>query len=398
MQTRSAARRFIFGSAFIGSIGTFGMHVLLPALPAIASAMQVGPGTAQLLISLSLLAIAFGNLFVAPLSDRFGRRPTVLAGLALFLAGSVGGLLAPDIGTLVAARVLQAFGGGAAMAIIRVTVTEQFGPAHAVGALATMATAILVVPMIAPTLGGFAVDWLGWRAAFGLAALAAVVILTFALRRLQETRPAGLPAGPAPRTLSSYAQLLRSADFMLYVAFGASMMGAVYTFVAGAPYAAIGVLGVSPSAFGLLLFLPAVASFAGFWVTARYASRLRGLELMQRGALLACTGSALITGAALAGLLHPLALFLPGMLIGFGNALSAPYTITGAITQKPGIAGAASGLLGFLQLIVAAAATQLVAELSGSTPLPLGAVLLGLGLVSLIALRAIARRRAQAGR
>ncbi|MDH4259859.1 MAG: MFS transporter, partial [Gammaproteobacteria bacterium] len=121
MEKRDSGRRLIIGAAIIGSIGTFGLHVLLPALPAIATAMGTNPAAAQLLISLSLVAIAFGNLVIAPLSDRYGRRPVVLAGLGLFVAGSLAGILAPSLESLVIARIVQAFGGGAAMAVMRAT-------------------------------------------------------------------------------------------------------------------------------------------------------------------------------------------------------------------------------------------------------------------------------------
>jgi DHA1 family bicyclomycin/chloramphenicol resistance-like MFS transporter len=397
LQRRDSARRLIIGSAIIGSIGTFGLHVLLPALPAIATAMGVHAAAAQLLISLSLVAIAFGNLVIAPMSDRYGRRPVVLAGLGLFVTGSLAGILAPSLGILVVARVVQAFGGGAAMAVMRATIMDFFGPERAAGAIAATATAILVAPMLAPTLGGLAIEWLDWRAVFGLSALLGSAVLVFAARNLSETRPADPAAGPALRTFSSYRQLFRSRGYLIYVAFGSSLMSMIYTFVTGAPYVAIDVLGVSPSSFGLLLFFPAAASFAGFLLAARIANRIGGLRLMRTGALLAFAGAATMCGLALAGVWHPLALFLPGMLIGFANALATPSSTTGAITRHPAIAGAASGLLGFLHLVVAAAAAQLVALFAGHGPVPLAATLLGLCVVPLFALRALGRMAAQAG-
>ena len=108
MQKRDASRRLIAGSAIIGSIGTFGLHVLLPALPAIADALRVPAAAAQLLISLSILAIALGNLAIAPLSDRYGRRPVLLFGIGLYAAASIVCAFAPSIEALVIARFCQA--------------------------------------------------------------------------------------------------------------------------------------------------------------------------------------------------------------------------------------------------------------------------------------------------
>jgi DHA1 family bicyclomycin/chloramphenicol resistance-like MFS transporter len=391
LQTRDASRRLIAGSAIIGSIGTFSLHVLLPALPAIAVAMDVAPHSAQLLISLSILAIALGNLMIAPLSDRYGRRPIVLVSLGLFVLGSAAGIFAQSLAWLVAARVVQAFGGGAAMSVMRATILDHFGPSRAASALAATATAILLAPMVAPTVGGFVLEWLDWHAIFALSGLLGFGVFLFASRNLRDARRADRSAGPSLRYLSSYRRLLASREYLAFLVFGASMVSMIYTFVTGAPYVAIDVLGVSPSSFGLLLFFPALASFAGFLLAARFTGRFGGQRMMRAGAMIAFAAALSMTGLALAGAWHPLALFVPGMAIGFANAIAAPSSTIGAISRDPAIAGAASGLLGFLQLVTAAASTQLVAALTAHSPVPLAVVLLGLCLVALLAIRRIAR-------
>jgi DHA1 family bicyclomycin/chloramphenicol resistance-like MFS transporter len=391
LQTRDASRRLIAGSAIIGSIGTFSLHVLLPALPAIAVAMDVAPHSAQLLISLSILSIALGNLMVAPLSDRYGRRRIVLLSLGLFVLGSAAGIFANSLGWLVAARIVQAFGGGAAMSVMRATILDHFGPARAASALAATATAILVAPMLAPTIGGFVLEWLDWHAVFALSGILGFVVFLFASRNLRDARRANPAAGPSLRYLSNYRRLLVSREYLAFLVFGSCMVSMIYTFVTGAPYIAIDVLGVSPSRFGLLLFFPALASFAGFLLAARFTSRIGGQRMMRMGAMIAFAGAVSMAGFALAGAWHPLALFVPGMAIGFANAIAAPSSTIGAISRDPAIAGAASGLLGFLQLVTAAASTQLVAALSARSPVPLAVVLLTLCLFALLALRLIGK-------
>jgi DHA1 family bicyclomycin/chloramphenicol resistance-like MFS transporter len=396
LTTRDASRRLIAGSAIIGSIGTFSLHVLLPALPAIADAMRVPAHAAQLLISLSILSIALGNLMVAPLSDRYGRRRTVLFSLGLFVLGSAAGIVAPTLDLLVLSRVLQAFGGGAAMSVMRATILDHFGPARAASALAATATAILVAPMLAPTLGGLVLEWLDWRAVFALSGILGFVVFLFASRNLRDTRRADRSAGPSLRYWSSFRRLLSSREYLAFLVFGSCMVSMIYTFVTGAPYVAIDILGVSPARFGLLLFFPALASFAGFMVAARVTNRVGGQWMMRTGAIIAFAGSLSMAALAIAGIWHPLAIFIPGMAIGFANAIAAPSSTIGAISRDPAIAGAASGLLGFLQLVTAAASTQLVAALTGHSPVPLAVVLLGLCLVALLALRPIAKIRLQA--
>ncbi len=393
LATRDASRRLIAGSAIIGSIGTFGLHVLLPALPAIAEAMRVPAAAAQLLISLSIIAIATGNLVIAPLSDRYGRRRVVLASLALFIAGSLAGIVAPSLEWLVVARVVQAFGGGAAMSVMRATLLDHFGPAKAAGALAATATAILLAPMFAPMLGGLAIEWLDWRAPFALSGLLGCAVLWFAAANLRETRPPDPSAGPSLRFWDNYRRLLGSREYVAYLVFGSCMVSMIYTFVTGAPYVAIETLRVSPAKFGVLLFFPAVASFAGFLLAARVSNRVGGWRMMKNGAICGFAGTASMTVLALAGFWHPVALFVPGMLIGFANAIAAPSSTIGAISRDPAIAGAASGLLGFLQLVTAAAATQAVAAFTPHTPVPLALVLLALCLVALFALRSIGKFR-----
>ena len=396
MTTRDASRRLIVGSAIIGSIGTFSLHVLLPALPAIAAAMRVPAHAAQLLISLSILSIALGNLMVAPLSDRYGRRRTVLFSLGLFVIGSAAGIVAPTLDLLVLSRVLQAFGGGAAMSVMRATILDHFGPARAASALAATATAILIAPMLAPTLGGFVLELLDWRAVFALSGVLGFGVFLFASRNLRDARRADRSAGPSLHYWSSFRRLLSSREYLAFLVFGSCTVSMIYTFVTGAPYVAIDILGVSPARFGLLLFFPAVASFAGFLVAARMTGRLGGQKMMRMGAMIAFAGTLSMAALALAGVWHPLALFIPGMLIGFANAIAAPSSTIGAISRDPSIAGAASGLLGFLQLVTAAASTQLVAALTTHSPVPLTVVLLGLCLVALLALRPIGRIRLQA--
>jgi DHA1 family bicyclomycin/chloramphenicol resistance-like MFS transporter len=391
LQPRDSSRRLIAGSAVIGSIGTFSLHVLLPALPAIASALHVAPHAAQLLISLSILAIALGNLTVAPLSDRYGRRRIVLLALGLFVLGSAAGIVATSLGALVTARVVQAFGGGAAMSVMRATILDHFGPAKAASALAATATAILLAPMVAPSLGGFVLELLDWRAVFALSGVLGFCVFLFASRNLRDARRADPAAGPSLRYWTSFRRLLGSREYVAILVYGSCMVSMIYTFVTGAPYVAIDVLGVSPSRFGLLLFFPAIASFSGFLLAARMTGRIGGQRMMRTGVMIAFAGAATMAALALAGVHHPLALFIPGMAIGFANAIAAPSSTIGAISRDPAIAGAASGLLGFLQLVTAAVSTQVVAALTGDTPVPLAMVLMVLCLGALLALRPIAR-------
>ena len=216
---------------------------------------------------------------VAPLSDRLGRRPVIFAGLSLFIVGSIAGMLANSIALLIAARIVQAFGSGAAMAVARATLMDAFGPERAASGIAYTATAILVVPMLAPTIGGFAVELAGWRLVFGLCVVLGTAAMLFTALRVQETHHASVATRRGPDTLESYRQLLLTGRYRAYALFGSLLFAAVYVFIAGAPHVAMDVLHISPSQYGLLFMLPASASFAGFFTAARISRRVGALRM-----------------------------------------------------------------------------------------------------------------------
>jgi DHA1 family bicyclomycin/chloramphenicol resistance-like MFS transporter len=130
------------------------MQIFLPALPAIQTSFAVSPATAQLTLSVSMVAIAVGTLIYGPLSDRYGRRPILLLGLGMFVAGSLGCVIAPDIHTLIAARVVQAVGGAAGRVIARAVARDHYGPSRAAGVIARLTMVMVVAPMVAPAIGG----------------------------------------------------------------------------------------------------------------------------------------------------------------------------------------------------------------------------------------------------
>jgi DHA1 family bicyclomycin/chloramphenicol resistance-like MFS transporter len=382
----SRDQQMILGAAFISSLGTFGMQVLLPALPAIATHFGTSPGRTQLLISVSMLSLGLGNLVVAPASDRFGRRPVILAGLSLFLASSVVCLLAPSLELLIVARALQAFGAGAAMAVVRATLADAFGVERAASAIAYTGMAILVVPMIAPTIGGLAIEGFGWRAPFGLAVVLGAAVLAFAWRRVGETHRVSLEErARRPRTIASYRLLLSSPAFVGISLYGGFMLGAVYGFVTGGPYLGIRVYGLSPVEYGLWFAVPSAASLVGFLVAGRFSRAVGGARMMLVGVVGSTLGVIVILLPVALHAWTPVTLFLPASVLCFATALSAPNSAAAAIMVRPEIAGAASGLLGFMQLVVAAMLAQLLASLENGTPWPLAWVLVGANGAALLA-------------
>ena len=300
LQTRDASRRLIVGSAIIGSIGTFSLHVLLPALPAIASAMQVGPHAAQLLISLSILAIALGNLMVAPLSDRYGRRAIVLLALALFVLGSAAGIVADSLGMLVAARVVQAFGGGAAMSVMRATILDHFGPAHSRGRARGDRDRDTGRAHAGADDRRLRDRMLDWRAVFALSGLLGFAVFLFASRNLRDARRADRVGGPVAALLVEFpaparlARVPRLPGFRLVHGQHDLHVRDRRTLRRDRRVRRVA-LAIRPAA-----LLPGARFVRGFLLAARVTGRLGGQRMMRAGAMIAFAGTLSMAALALA--------------------------------------------------------------------------------------------------
>ena len=393
---RSRPWAVIAGGAAIGALSSFATHAILPALSSIRSELHSAVGTTQLIVSVALLSIGVGQFVVGPLSDRYGRRPIILTGLALYIVASLAAGFAPGISWLIAARALQAFGCGGAIAVSRAIIMDYFGPARAAVGIAYTSTAVLLVPMFAPTLGGYLAEFLGWRWIFAICALLGVLVFVFTWIRISETHAPNAVRPPSQgvlrRYVASYRILLCSPRYVAFVAFGSTLMASMYTVITGAPYVVIDVMHVAPSTYGTLFLIPALGSFSGFFLAAKLSRRLGALRILGIGVSLALLTTVTMTALLLLHYWHPIAIFLPALVLGFANALSTPSSVSSAIGTHPEIAGAASGLIGFMQLALSAAGTQLVANLANRTPLPLAFTVLALVVASLVAYLAIRRQ------
>jgi MFS transporter, DHA1 family, multidrug resistance protein len=375
---RSRAQILIFGSAAIGALGNFANHAILPALAVIRAEFAGSVATTQLLVSLALFALAMGNLTVAPLSDRFGRRPVILCGLILYSLCAAAGSGAGSIAAIVAARVAMAVGSGGAQSVSRAALMDFFGPERAASGLAYTSTVSLLVPMIAPTIGGYLVEFANWRWIFGCCALLGAAALALVWFRMGETHIKSSTAASDRPSFASYRELLRSNRFVTQVLFGSCMLALPYTVISGAPYVGIELMGLAPSSYGKLFAMPAFGSFVGFYSAARFTRRFGNERMMQTGLIVAAVGASAMAICFALHLWHPMALFLPAMVLCFSNAIAMPGSMSSAIAVRPDIAGAASGLLGFAQLSLSACCAELVALLANHTPYPFVGCLLGL--------------------
>ncbi len=384
----SAARRIILSSALIGALSSFAMNAIVPALPQIQRHFAASIETTQLIVSGGFLALALGNLLVAPLSDRLGRKPVVLTGVVAFAIASIVAMLATHIAVVIGARIVQAFGIGAGAAVARAALNDHFGPERAATGIAWTAMTILFVPLVAPSIGGFATDAWDWRSPFGLAAAFGLAATLFVWLRTGETRAGGSESAapsPADGMLRTYALLLAEPRFRAFALFGACMLCAVYAFVTGAPYVAHELLGLSASEYGLWAGVPAAASLLGFAIAARVSRRVGAARMLTAGTGISLLGATILLASVALLPAQPLALFLPAAIVSFAQSISLPNALAGALGIRPGAAGAASGLMGFLQLALSALVAQGIAAFGGNSAWPIAIAVLGATLCAAVA-------------
>ncbi len=391
--------RLILVLVLATAIGPFSMQVFLPALPAIQSSFGVAAATAQLAFSLSAFAMAVATLFYGPISDRVGRRRALLAGIIIFIAGSLVCAFATSITWLIIGRIVQAAGGVAGMVLGRAVVRDVYDRERSASAIAYITMAMVVAPMLAPAIGGVLTDLIGWKAVFIVGGGLGVLVLLAVHTGLPETLvPTNRPTTVAGM-LGDFIRLLREPAFVGFAVQGGFSMAVFFSFLAAAPYVMIVVLERPPSEYGLMFILISASFMAGNFLAARVSRRI-GIERM---IVLGSIGT--VVGAVLILLLVPMvyatpwALFMPMMLVAFAQGTSIPNSLAAVISINPEIAGAASGLAGFIQMGTAAIAAQTIGSIQNGTPWPMAigmAVCAALMLVFALFATHFARRNKQA--
>jgi DHA1 family bicyclomycin/chloramphenicol resistance-like MFS transporter len=345
----------------VAAIAPAALHMPVPSLPLLAIVFAAPAGSVQLILTLFLAGIAVGQLAYGPVSDRFGRRPVLIAGLCLFLAGTAVCGLAWSLPMLIVGRVIQACGGCAGMVLGRAIVRDLFDRERSASAIATITMAMSLAPSISPAIGAYLAEWLGWRADFALLGILGAVVLALTIARLDETHYRLTPASMSAIS-RSFVLLLRSPAFRGFALTTAFTSASWFTFLASAPYLLSEVLQEPPSTYGLMILMPMAAFIVGNAVVARLSATIGS-----GGLLIVGLGLSLASGGMLAAWCFaapsPWAMFMPMAISSIGNGLSQPPAIAAGLSVYPRIAGSASGLLGFLQMAIAALGTWLIGRL-----------------------------------
>jgi DHA1 family bicyclomycin/chloramphenicol resistance-like MFS transporter len=375
--------RRLLPALIIGSmIGPLALNIVMPSMPGWTTWFNASRAEVQLTLSLFLASQAVSQLFIGPLADRYGRRPVLLCSLGLFVAASIAASFATSIEILIAARVVQAAGGTAGLALGRTIVRDLAPMDTAASMIGYVTMGMVVAPLLAPTIGGLIDERMGWHAIFWVCASLGLVSLTLNLTMLPETRPREYVGQSGGEVLRRSAGLLGNRKVMGY-ALGCGFTSAVFfTFIGAAPYLVVEVLKLPKTAYGPWFMVLSFGYMIGNFCSGRFSERLGVDRMIQIGCLISLAGVLVLLALAAVPVLHPAALFLPCFVTSLGNGMFLPNAIAGAVSVDPRASGAASGLTGSTQMGFGALFSFIAGEVTKASPLPMAAIMTTLTLAA----------------
>lgn len=367
------------------ALGPMSTDFYLPSLPSLVGYFATDVASVQLTLSVFLAGFAVGQLVYGPLSDRYGRRPVMLAGVAIFTLASVACMLATSIEILIAARLVQAIGACAGPVLGRAVVRDVYGREDAARVLALIGAAMALAPLVGPIIAGYLTVWFGWQSNFLVLTLYGAVILVGILAALAETNPHRGEVTSLGQMLRNYRAFLHSRAWIGYVLCNSATYAGLFAFISGSSFVFIEVLGLPPHLYGVCFGAAVTGYIVGTIFSARTVMRL-GIERMvlSGGAICSLAGLAM-AGMALAGVETVWSVLGPMTLFTVGVGLVMPNSMAGAIGPFPTMAGAASALLGFIQMTIAAAVGVGVGAAFDGTARPMAVTIAIMGLGALAA-------------
>ena len=337
----------IFTLIVLTGLGALSMNVFLPSLPQMAEYFGAEYSVVQLSVALYLGVNAALQLLVGPLSDRYGRRPVMLVGVAIYCLASLGCLWAPDVITFLVFRMIQA-SVVVGLVLGRAVVRDLYPRDQAASMIGYVTMGMAIVPMVGPVIGGALGQAFGWKANFWLLFGAGLVILLLAWADLGETARKG--EGRLRDQFAQYPTLLLSRRFWGYSLSSTLASGAFFAYLGGAPLVGARIFGLEPALLGLFFGAPALGYFFGNFISGRFSVRVGVDRMILWGALITVAG--LSTGLGLFFLGYKTALVFFGSMtfVGLGNGMVLPNATSGMMSIRPDLAGTASGLGGSIML------------------------------------------------
>ena len=377
---RAEASTLLLGALIAAA--PFAMDIYLASMPSMTLALGATTAEVQLTLSVYMYGWGAAQLFAGPLSDRFGRRPALLASLAVFVIASILCALSRSVTVLIAGRLVQALSMASIAVVPRAVVRDLYSGDKAAHILSLMGVVLGMAPVVAPLVGSNLHVWLGWQSNFVLVALYGAALWYFVYKALPETlgRPDARATAPAV-IVANYRRLLRSRSYVGFVLVAAFGFSGLFAFLAGSAFVFVSVMGKGEQGFGVMFGTVMLGNITGAAIGSRLVRRIGIARQLRVG-----TGMMLVAGLALGafallGVTHPLAVIVPMFAFMMTFTLTMPAATAGALTPFPQIAGSASSLLAFCQFVVASTAALVVGlTLDGTTrPMALTIAVASLG-------------------
>lgn len=345
--------------------------IYLPAMPMMARDLHASAATTQLTLSLFMLGFAFGQILYGPVSDRLGRRPAVLFSFALFALGSIACTVAPDMTTLLVARVAQGIGGAGPVVLARAMARDLYDGPEAGRELSRMAALMGFTPMIAPMIGALLLTVAGWRSNFALVAVVAVAFGLYLTLRLPETIRARRPEPLRANTLfAGFGELAAHPAFRVYMGFNALAFAGLFGFISVGSFVLQGVYGFNERQFAAAFGSGCLSFVVGSWISSRVMRRHGLSRSIGIGvSLLAFGGLAMLAATLYARSGVWLVLTMLPYWAGVGFVL--PASLASAMAPFPHRAGAASSFVGVVQTLFGAGVGAWLGHAIATSPLPL---------------------------
>ena len=368
------------------------MDMFLPSVPVIAQAFFAESGAAQHSVTSYLLGLAIGQLAWGPLSDRFGRKPVLLAGLSLFFVSSAGAAAADSLREVVLLRFAQGVGMSSGPVVARSIVRDLYAREQAAHLLARMMAVFGIVPVAAPLLGGQSIALGGWQAMFWVFSAIALALLAAVAFGLRETAPPERPSVAPARIAANYVVLFSDARFRAALATMLLAQLGIIAFVSSSALAMVQALHLTPTAFSLLFATVMLGQITGGITGSRLVVRLGIGRMVRLGAALVLAGGLALAALAIAGMAHWSAVVLPMIVYLFGCSFMIPSATAAALAPFPGMAGAASSLLGALPFGLGALVSAGLAGAFDGTTRPMAIAIALFGVAAFLAERLYFRK------
>jgi MFS transporter, DHA1 family, multidrug resistance protein len=326
----------------------------LPALPAITEGFGASMGQAQLTLTALLLSFGVSQLVWGPLSDRFGRRPILIAGLAAYALAALGSVFASSIEVLIVWRALQGAAMGAGVMCARAMTRDLYAPVDGARVMSKGLSGLGVIACLSGPLGGLLTDLLTWRAAMAALSVFGVVTLALTCFKFEETiKSRNLQALQPATLLRTWATIVRHPTFWAYALLSVTSYAGLFTFLATSSFVFIKVLGLSKTQYGLVMSAMSLSYIAGTFMCRRLLVRYGVLRTVWLGGWFTAVAGVLLAGLAYIEVYSTVAILGPFCIFMLGHGVHQSCGQSGAVGPFPQAAGAASAMSGFAMMVVA---------------------------------------------